>query len=355
MRWDDIYVSAVAASLPRQESTADAVADGRYDAEENEASGYLAVRVCDSGPAVDLAVDAGNKALRRSGIDPDEFALLAHASIGHQGLDEFAAASHVQSRTIRGRAMAVEVRQASNGGMAGLELAAAFLSVRAAPCSALIMTADRFSLPAVNRFRSAAGVLLGDAGTALVLSHGQRHRRYAARPVARLLSTHSIGDSTYEGLQVGGEPWADYPGANGWPVSAQARVEGFIAQHGPEIFPDLVGSIMANEGECIERVLAESGTDAADVAWWVFPNMGLALTDWDARKAIGADVSRTTWEWGRQQGHLGAGDQLAGLNHLLESRTARPGDRVLLQGAGTGFSFSAAIVEVLDVPEWAGS
>ena len=46
-----------------------------------------------------------------------------------------------------------------------MELAAAYLTVREAPDAVLLTTADRFVPPGWDRFRTAAGVLLGDAGT----------------------------------------------------------------------------------------------------------------------------------------------------------------------------------------------
>lgn len=347
MRWDDIYVSAAAACLGRLESTDSAVSEGRYEAQEKEASGYLAVRVADSGPAVDMAVGAGNLALERAGVDSGEVDLVVHSSVAHQGLDDFAPAAHIQSRTTRGRATPLEVRQASNGGMAALHLTAAHLSMGTAPASALLTTSDRFTQPSYDRYRTASGCLLGDGGTSLVLSRGSG--------VARLLSSSVLGDTTFEGLQTGDEPWCDASGGNGWPVDQNARVEGFTARHGPEVFMDLVQSIWARERETIETALADAGLGAEEIAWWVFPNMGLNLTNWEARSAFGVDLSRTTWEWGRRVGHLGAGDQFAALAHLVESGAARAGDHILLNGAGTGFSFASAVVRVLEEPEWTES
>jgi 3-oxoacyl-[acyl-carrier-protein] synthase-3 len=348
VRWNDIYINAAAASMGATVRTADAVADGRYDAEECERSGYRGVRVSAGGEsAVDLAVTAGNRALERSGLDRSDFRLLLHASISHQGLDDFAPAPHVQSRTIRSGATAMEVRQASNGGMAALELAAAYLAVREAPDAVLLTTADRFVPPGWDRFRTASGVLLGDAGTAIVLS-----RQPGA---AKLLSSVSIGDTTYEGLQTGDAAWTDVSGADGWPINSLDRVDAFVAQHGADIFIDLVESLWRSETEGMERALTDAGATTGDIAAWVFPNMGEVLTDWNARKGFGVDLTRTSWEWGREQGHLGAGDQFATLAHLWETRQVRTGDLVFLNGAGTGFSFSSAVVEITGEPEWSSS
>jgi len=346
MRWNGIHVNALAACLGRELSTAQAVADGRYDRKEYEASGFLGVRVCDRGPAVDLAVGAGELALARAGIPAAEFGLVVHSSIAHQGLDDFASAAYVQSRTVRGRATALEIRQASNGGLAALELAAAYLAVRPAPAAALLTTSDRFVPPGFDRFRTASGLLLGDGGTALVLSR--------TGGVARLLSSVLVGDTTYQGMQIGDEPWSEVPGANGWPVDTQARVDAYLATLGPEVFPEVVESISGAENDTMKRAIDEAGLLARDIAWWVFPNMG-ALTDWYALEELGVDESRTTWDWGRHAGHLGAGDQFAGLAHLLETGRVGPGDRVLLNGAGTGFAFGSAVVEVTAAPDWPAS
>ncbi|GGZ48807.1 3-oxoacyl-[acyl-carrier-protein] synthase 3 protein 5 [Streptomyces inusitatus] len=343
MRWNDLFIDGVATALGHEERTADAVADGRYDAEEHERSGYLGVRVCPEGPAIELAVRAAERALKRSGTDPDRFTLVTHSSVAHQGLDDFAPAAHLQSRTVGGRGTAVEIRQASNGGMAALELAAAHLSVGRPDGAVLLATSDRFVPPGYDRFRTAQGCLLGDGGTSLVLARGSG--------ALRLCSSASMGDTAHEGLQIGADPWSEVSGGNGWPVDQDQRVRGYVERHGPEIFMDLVQSIWACENETMERALADADCTARDIAHWVFPNMGLALTGWDSRAEFGVDLERTTWEWGRRAGHLGAGDQFAGLAHLLESGALSPGDRVLLHGAGTGFSFTSAVVEVLEIPD----
>jgi hypothetical protein len=58
------------------------------------------------------------------------------------------------------------------------------------------------------------------------------------------------------------------------------------------------------------------------------------------------------WPWSRTVGHLGAGDQFAGLARLIELCEVRPGDPVLLLGVGAGFTWSGAMVEILELPDW---
>jgi 3-oxoacyl-[acyl-carrier-protein] synthase-3 len=348
MRWNDVYINAAAASLGRVETTDSAVADGRYEAEQNTADGYLAVRVADDVPTIEMAVTAAELALERSGKAADEFELLVHSSVGHQGLDHFAPASYVQSRTIGGRGIALEVKQASNGGLAALEVAAAYLTTRPAARSVLITTSDRFGPPSYDRYHTDGGLLFSDGATALVLSHGSG--------VVRLLSTVLIGDTAHHGLYNENAPWSEAPGGNGWPVNLTTRQERHVADlGGPDSFLEIVQSLDRRQQETVELALADAELEVSDIDWWVFPNVGQTLVDWDTYKMMGVDESRTTTEWGRRIGHLGAGDQFAGLAYLLESRTVRAGDRVLLNGAGQGFTFGSAVVEIIEEPAWSNS
>ncbi len=49
-------------------------------------------------------------------------------------------------------------------------------------------------------------------------------------------------------------------------------------------------------------------------------------------------------------GHLGAGDEIVGLNQLLRSGRCAPDDLILAIGAGIGYCRTAAILQVLGDP-----
>jgi 3-oxoacyl-[acyl-carrier-protein] synthase III len=60
----------------------------------------------------------------------------------------------------------------------------------------------------------------------------------------------------------------------------------------------------------------------------------------------------STWDHGRQLGHMGASDQLVALEHLVSTGQLRPGDHVLVCGAAAGFASASAVLEIVDVPSW---
>ncbi|MEU7114578.1 ketoacyl-ACP synthase III family protein [Streptomyces sp. NPDC046182] len=343
MRWNGIYLDACGAVLGRREDTAVAVAEGRYDRAEADTDGYLSICVVDDGPAVDLAVKAADLTMGRSSVAPDDIDLVVHSSCSHQGLDHFAPASYVQGRTIGGRAAAVEVKQYSNGGLAALEIAAAYLAARSERSAALLTTSDIFALPAFDRYRSDKGVVFGDGGTGIVLSR--------QGGVARLLSTAVISDGTYGAVYLGNKPFEEAGKEDEGPVDLRARRDEYLLENG-ELLLKIVQSLTERQKESVSVALADAGLTAGDIDRWVLTNVGRTLDDVDFRATFGIEDANTTWEWGRRVGHIGAADQIAGLTHLLETGQVGPGDRVALCGIGMGFTYACAIVEILEQPQW---
>ncbi|MFE9420015.1 ketoacyl-ACP synthase III family protein [Streptomyces griseofuscus] len=343
MRWKGIHLDACGAVLGHRVETSAAVAQGRYDEAEAAADGYLSISVADGGPAVELAVRAADLTMSRSTVEPGDIDLVVHSSCSHQGLDHFAPASYVQGRTIGGRAAAVEVKQYSNGGLAAIEIAAAYLAARTERSAALLTTSDVFALPAFDRYRSDKGVVFGDGGTGLVLS-----RRGG---IARLLSTAVISDGTYGAVYLGNKPFEEDAEAGEGPVDLRSRRDEYLLENG-ELLLRIVQSLTERQQESVSVALADAGLDAGDIDRWVLTNVGRTLDDVDFRAMFGIQDDRTTWEWGRRVGHIGAADQIAGLTHLLETGAVNPGDRVALCGIGMGFTYACAVVEILERPRW---
>ncbi|MYT32497.1 MULTISPECIES: ketoacyl-ACP synthase III family protein [unclassified Streptomyces] len=339
MWWNDLYVSASGAWLGRREDVRDAVAEGRYDAAEAARDDYLAVRVSDDVHPPDMAVAAARLALARSAVPAGDVALVAHASVGFQGRDHWVPASYIQARTVAGSATALDIRQASNGGLAALDLAASWLAARPESRAALVTTADRYGLPEFDRYRSDSSLARGDGATAVVLSRGPRA---ATTAVARLLSTVLLGDSTHEGAYRGMRPWGEPRGGRTVPVDLRARTWEYLATGATG--EEVVATLTAGQQRALEQALSEAGVKADEVARFVYPN-----GRWWHRDL---EPGRTTWEWGRQVGHIGAGDQAAGFTHLVETRAVAAGDYVVLSGSGVGMNFGCAVLEMLRTPDW---
>ncbi|MFE9674867.1 ketoacyl-ACP synthase III family protein [Streptomyces sp. NPDC006259] len=343
---DDIRIAGCGAWLPPRTPVADAVAAGLCDEALAATTAMLSVAVAWDEPAPEMAARAARTALGRCGAD--DVSLILHASFFYQGHDLWAPASYVQRVAVGNQCPAIEVGQVSNGGMAALGLAVDHLSVAPRAGEArrrvLVTTGDAFRPPGFDRWRSDPGTFYGDGGTALVLSSGEGFARI------RGLATVSAPD--LEGMHRGDDPFGNAPFGHRPVVDLEACKKDFLATRR---VTQVIATSAAARDAAVERALAAAGADLADIDRFVLPHMGRKRLRAGFLKRFGIAEDRTTWEWSRAVGHLGAGDQIAGFDHLVGSGAVGAGDLVLWVSVGAGFTYSCAVVEMLERPGWAGT
>ncbi|MFD6291266.1 ketoacyl-ACP synthase III family protein [Streptomyces sp. NPDC060205] len=385
----DIRIAGCAVWLPPRTPVADAVAAGLCDEALATTTGMLSVAVAQDEPAPEMAARAARTALERSGFGragldsgsgsgsgtwsgsgagagtgseagpgsgegsgsgsgSGDVSLILHASFFYQGHDLWAPASYVQRTAVGNQCPAIEVGQVSNGGMAGLGLAVDHL--RAGPAAGepdrrvLLTTGDAFRPPGFDRWRSDSGTFYGDGGTALVLSSREGFARI------RGLATVSVPE--LEGMHRGDDPFGHAPFSHRPVVDLDACKKDFLATHR---VPRVIAASGAAQDAAVERALAAAGVTLADVDRFVLPHLGRKRLRAGHLARFGIAEERTTWEWSRGIGHLGAGDQIAGFDHLVSSGSLGAGDLVVWMSVGAGFTYSCAVVEMLERPAWAAT
>jgi len=340
---ENVYVRGNGIRLPSTLSVADAIASGECEPKLVARTDAVSVAVSPDESAAEMAVSAARMALGRSGSTSEDVDLILHADTYHQGQDLWPVGSYIQRETVRNSCLALEIRQMSNGGMAALDLAVSYLTSRQGRADALLTTADRFCLPGIDRWRTDPGTPYADGATAIVLS---RRGGYA-----RLLSLAVHADSDLEPLHRGDEPFGPAPFTHRMPVDFEAAKHTFSRQYGLSY-----GINKANAGQniAIEEALADADMKLGDADWIVLPHFGRRRLDVNYLRPYDIDPARTTLEWSRTIGHLGAGDQFAGLGHLVDTGQAKPGHRIVLVGVGAGYSWGCAVVEMVEQPSWAG-
>lgn len=339
MRYHDVYLMGTGVCLPARVPVTRAVA-------EQDASplligtGISAVCVEPRRSSAELAAEAAREAC----VDrpPGELRAILHSYLWFKGADFWTAAQYIGHAIGADGCPAYDMSQTCNGGMAALELAAGM--VRGTGGSVLVTTGDRFAEPAFDRWGHHSrhdttvqpeppGAIFGDGGAAVLVGT-------SGGPV-RLLSTSTVVDNSLEGASRG----------LGFASGPSSAPPDFRRKH-EEYFGDdiAIGRHLDRMATAMRRaldtVLADGDTKLADVNWFVPP----VATHQELKGLLSfllhADESATTWKFGSTTGHLGAGDQIAGLDYLLRSGAAGPGQRVLLIGGGTGFACTCALVEV---------
>jgi 3-oxoacyl-[acyl-carrier-protein] synthase III len=336
----DLYISGIGTYLPPRVTMEEADRAGLCKRNLVWNTGIVSVCVANEESAPEMAVLAARTALVRSGCDPQQIGLVLHASAYFQGHDVWAPASYIQHHAVGNRSPAMEIKQLSNGGMAALDLARCYLAARPERTAALITTADRFALPGFDRWHSDPGTICGDGGTAMVVS--------TTGGWARVTGVASASDPGLERGGRGDDAFSPAPLAARSPIDLHGSSATLVREIGLEA---VLQRIEAGQREAFERACAEAGVKFSEIDWFVLPNFGRTRMKAQFFSPFDIKPERTTWSWGREVGHLGAGDQAAGLHQLIAGQHLEPGQTCMLAGVGFGFSWTAVLIEMLASPE----
>jgi 3-oxoacyl-[acyl-carrier-protein] synthase-3/clorobiocin biosynthesis protein CloN2 len=347
MRIEDLYLSGVGACVPGTVSVEQAVAAGWYPADLADVHQLGGAAVAGDVPAPELALRAARSALERSTRSSAELDLLLYASTWQQGPEGWPPHAYLQRHLGCDQVLATQLRQGCNGMFAALELAAGYLQAGSTHRAALLVAADNYGTPLVDRWRMGPSYIAGDAGSAVVLD--------TKRGFARLLSVCSASVTAAEEMNRAAEPL--FP-----PGITQGRALDFAA-HAERYRQRAVANgtctgvlltVHQRLAEVIDQTLTEAGVTMGQVTRVAFMNHGRNIIAQVCEAALGLPLSVSAWEFGRAIGHCGASDQILALEHLVANGELGPGDHLLMLGQGPGVVLSGAVVEIVRSPSWAG-
>ncbi|MGY1438551.1 ketoacyl-ACP synthase III family protein [Streptomyces reniochalinae] len=345
MQTHDMFITGVGSYLPQTVTVEQAVEQGLYppDAVEEHQLGGAAVAGDVSAP--EMALMAAEEAVKRSGGSPEEIDLLLYADTWHQGPDGWQPQYYVQRHLLGDKALGLEIRQGCNGMFSAIELAAGHLRAVPERRRALLVASDNYGTPLMDRWRSGPGFIIGDAASALVLDkeHG----------FAQLLSVTSGIVSESEEVHRYGEELFPPGCTSGREVDFAARSAAFNRRAlteagGTRVWPKVHQLI----GDIVRQSLDEAGIGLDDVTRVAMMNHSREITEQRFLAVLGLPLSRSTWEFGRMVGHIGASDQIVSLDHLVSTGELAPGDHMLLFSVGPGITVSSAVVKVLHDAPW---
>lgn len=345
MRTKDLYISGLGVFVPDIVSVASAVNAGLCPPEVGEKEGDITgAAVAGDLPAPEMALRAAREALAHAGdIAPETLRLLLYADTWHQGPDGWFPQAYLQHHLGTGDALALEIRQGCNAVFGGLELAAPLLAADPGEApSALIVASDNYGTPRMDRWSSGPSVF-GDGASALVLSR--------TSGFARVLSVNSMVLSDLEEVHRFGEPLFPPGPTTGGHVDFTTRENSFgeyLAEQGIE--SELWLKLHQKMLQTVSRTMVESGTTFSDMDRAAFTSLGPEDLEHRWLEVLSMPMSKSTWDFSRRIGHIGASDPFIGLHHLVSTGEVGPGDHVILGGIGSGATVSCAIVEILEPP-----
>lgn len=340
MRTPGIFVGGLGTFVPETTTVEDAVEQGLYPAEDIAMHQLGGAAIAGDLPAPEMALRAAQDAMKRGGHEPHDLNLLLYVPTWHQGPEGWMPHSYLQRYLVGGNVRAVEVRQGCNGMFAALELAAGHLLADDDHTGALIVAADNYGTPLLDRWRSNLGFVLGDAASAVVLTK---------RPgIAQLLSVCALTAPEAEEVHRGGEPLFPPSITLGQELDFAARINYHLQEQTPVI------AALAEAQELMpavaQQAMSEAGVEIDDITKVAFMNYSREVVEQRCMAPLGLPMSRSTWEFGRNLGHCGASDHLLALEHVIRTGELVAGDHLLWLAMGPGVEFASAVFRVLGEP-----
>lgn len=268
----------------------------------------------------DLGVKAAEAALAMAGLRGDDLDLIVCAT---STPDETfpATATQIQARLGMTRGAAFDVQAVCTGFIFGLAVADNFVRLGQVR-NALVIGAETFSRILDWEDRSTC-VLFGDGAGAVVL----RAENGMAGPEDRgVLSTHIYSDGRYhDALYVDGGP-------------SSTKTVGHVRMEGKEVFRHAV----VRMAEAIDAALEANGLTPGDIDWLVPHQANLRIIEAMARR-LNLPQDRVVITVDRHANTSAASIPLA-LSEAIGDKRIQPGDLVLLEGMGAGFTWGSALV-----------
>jgi 3-oxoacyl-[acyl-carrier-protein] synthase-3 len=268
----------------------------------------------------DLAVEASRAALADAGVDVSELDVIICATTTPD--DTFpAAATKVQARLGMTHGAAFDVQAVCSGFVYGLSVADSFIKAEQARTVLLIGAETMTRLLDWNDRTTC--VLFGDGAGAVVMRAGEGKGENSDRGV---LNTRLYSDGRLrELLYVDGGP-------------SSTRTTGYLRMHGKEVFRHAVTNIAA----AIEASVHHAGLSVADIDWFVPHQANQRILDGTARK-LGIKTERVISTVAEHGNTSAASVPLALVTAVRDGRI-QPGDLVLMEAMGGGFTWGAGLV-----------
>ncbi|MEV5205168.1 ketoacyl-ACP synthase III family protein [Streptomyces sp. NPDC053720] len=343
MRTEGVFINSVGVYLPDRVSTEDAVAEGRYDEEVYKASGLTGTHVADGISALEMAVIAAGRAMERSGLDIEDIESHVHSGVYHQGPDGSYPPAYILRELGTGNIPSLHIRQGCNGMLAALDVVIGQMTGAAEVETALLTTGQNFATPLIDRWRGFGdSYILADGAAAAVITRDSGF--------AEIRSLNSGTLPELERWHRGDEPLLPPRDGSGREVAVAERAALFNERE--MSLAETVERISEFDLSIVQRSLVDADLNASDIAKVVPINQDGRMIEYSIMGPLGLPMSRSSWDFGRTVGHVGAADLIISLDHLARTGEVSPGDHVLLLSQGPGWISSAGVVTIKEVPQW---
>lgn len=285
--------------------------------------------------AAEMAVEAVKELPKNSESSGPIQETLIHASTYHQGQDLSPLASIIQGQARTGSGQSFEIKQMSNGGLCAMHLASCINAAHPDLEQSFVLSAsERYTLPGIDRWKTDPGTPYGDGAAAILLS---------SRPGSiRVANVVLSADSSLYGLHQSNPVHTTAPFVNGGYVEFLSSKNLFMETNS---LSSVISRVSAGQTAVITEALQETNLSIEEIDHFVIPHFGKRRIE-SIYTPLGIAIEKTQFDWSKNIGHLGAADQFAGLDHLINSGKLEAGQKVMLLSVGAGYTWGSSVLEI---------
>ena len=273
--------------------------------------------VAENQTTSDLAFQAAQRAIEMAGVDPQSIDLIVVATTTPDVVFPSTACILQEKLGIRSGGPAFDIQAVCSGFVYALATADQFIRGGQSKC-ALVVGAETFSRIIDWTDRNTC-VLFGDGAGAVVLKASEE---------PGIISTHLHADGSYAHL-------LEVPACLS---SGKAKGNPFVEMDGAGVFKFAVGVL----DSIVEETLAANGMQKSDITWLVPHQANIRIIQATAKK-LGMSMDNVVVTVDKHGNTSAASIPLA-LDVAVRDGRIKPGDILLMEGVGGGFTWGSALV-----------
>lgn len=273
--------------------------------------------VAENQTTSDLAFQAAQSAIKMAGVDPQSIDLIIVATTTPDFVFPSTACILQEKLGIKSGGPAFDIQAVCSGFVYALATADQFIRGGQSKC-ALVVGAETFSRIMDWTDRNTC-VLFGDGAGAVVLK---------ACEEPGIISTHLHADGSYGHLLA----------VPAYLSGGKAKGNPFVEMDGAGVFKFAVGVL----DSIVEETLAANGMQKSDITWLVPHQANIRIIQATAKK-LGMSMDNVVVTVDRHGNTSAASIPLA-LDVAVRDGRIKPGDTILMEGVGGGFTWGSALV-----------
>lgn len=311
-----------------------------FTSEFCERIGVEQLNVSENEYPTDMAIKAATRAIEKANIDPEEIDLILYSYGAFPEYFIWSGYGRIQHEIGAKNAAALRIDQGCNAQIISLEYACAKIKSNPFVNNVLIVSADVFKEPIVNRWTTHNGSFFGDGASAAIVKRGITSNR--------ILGINNITNGELNRL------WGVPVGGTARPLESSHISQGLfnidIHRFSSKYLKNederkkVVSLIVATNLKTLERLFSKINRKKDDIDKMVMYNVGRHIIQ-DICSDMEVGIDQTSWNIGKKYGHMGPADIFFNLDKMMDEGSIKAGELVILFSAGTGFSTASAAIE----------